>query len=186
MPTISEEHPCNGALEKIARLGLGDLYNELKQILTGFTLLVKEERDANGGAAVRKLIDAQFQAARGWTKKQTGDIDWTKCRTIDGAQVCIGVEVQFSGRSDLIVVDLIHLRKAIADGKIDVGVLVVASDRLGRFLTDRGPKMADAKRHVREARADDLPLVLVGLEHDGPGAPLPKQEKRERKPTKPK
>lgn len=40
--------------------------------------------------------------------------------------------------------------------------------------------MSDAKRHVREARADDLPLVLLALEHDGPGPVLAKQAKRSR------
>jgi hypothetical protein len=95
-------------------------------------------------------------------------------------RVCLGVEVQFSARSDLVVVDLIHLRKAVTDGKIDVAVLVVPSDVLGVYLTDRGPKMADAKRHVREARADDLPLLLIALEHDGSGPALAKQPKRGR------
>lgn len=52
------------------------------------------------------------------------------------------------------------------------------SDRLGYFLTDCGPKMADAKRHVREARADDVPLLLIALEQNGPGPPLAKQAKR--------
>ena len=55
------------------------------------------------------------------------------------------------------------------------------SDRLGIFLTDRGPRMADAKRHVRAARADDLPIVLIALEHDGPGPDLAKQAKQSRK-----
>jgi hypothetical protein len=83
-----------------------------------------------------------------------------------------------SGRSDLIVIDVIHLRKDLTEGLIDVGPLVVPSDRLGVFLTDRGPRMADAKRHVEAARAEDLPLILIAIEHDGAGAPLPKQAKR--------
>jgi len=70
------------------------------------------------------------------------------------------------------------LRRALREGSIDVGVLVVPSDRLGKFLTDRGPKMADAKRHVEEAQAQDLPLVLIAIEHDGPGEALAKQAKR--------
>ena len=139
---------------------------------------MEERRDANGGAAVRRLIDEQFVLAGGWTKRQTGDVDWTKCHVVNGTRVCLGVEVQFSARSDLVVIDVIHLRRALTEGAIDVAVLVVASDRLGYFLTDRGPRMADAKRHVREARADDLPLLLIALEHDGPGAPLAKQAKR--------
>ena len=178
MPRIVEEQSYNGVSEKTARLGLEPLLEEIRGILRGFTLLVKEERDANGGAAVRRLIDDRFERAAGWTKKQTGDVDWTKCLIVNGTRVCIGVEIQFSARSDLVVVDLIHLRKALTEGKSDVAMLVVPSDRLGVFLTDRGPKIADAKRHVREARADDLPLPLVALEHDGPGPALAKQSKR--------
>lgn len=178
MPRITEEQPYNGVLERVTRLGLEVLLSELREILTGFTLEVEERRDANGGAAVRKLIDGRFEQAQGWTKKQTGDVDWTKCRSVNGTRICVGVEVQFSARSDLIVMDVIHLRKAITDGKIDIAVLVVPSDRRGAFLTDRGPTMADARRHVREARADDLPLLLIALEHDGPGPALAKQAKR--------
>jgi anti-sigma regulatory factor (Ser/Thr protein kinase) len=90
----------------------------------------------------------------------------------------VGVEIQMSARSDVPVIDVIHLRRALEDGQIDVGVLVVPGDRLGVFLTDRGPRMSDAKRRVREARADDLPLLLIALEHDGRGEPLAKQVKR--------
>jgi len=178
VPQIFEEKFYNGAQDRLTRLGLNPLMSEIREIVTGFPLLVEEATDANGGAAVRKLLDQRFATALGWTKKQTGDVDWTKCLSLDGAQLCIGVEIQFSARSDLVVIDLIHLRKAIVQGKIDIGVLVVPSDRLGVFLTDRGPKMADAKRHVIEAKVEDLPLVLVSLEHDGPGPPLAKQMKR--------
>lgn len=179
MTQIVEEHPYDGVMQRIERLGLAPLLDELRTILQGFPLRVEERRDANGGAAVRKLIDQRFEQARGWEKKQTGDVDWTKCHPIDGTRVCVGVEIQFSARSDLLVIDVIHLRKALTDGEIDVAVLVVPSDRLGLFLTDRGPKIADAKRHVREARADDLPLLLIALEHDGPGPALAKQAKRQ-------
>jgi hypothetical protein len=185
LPRIVEEKHYDGALEKIERLGLGGLLDEIRRIITRFQLLVKEETDANGGAAVRKMLDAQFEHATGWEKKQTGGVDWIKCQVVNGARVCIGVEVQFSARSDLLVIDIIHLRKAITQGRIDVGVLVVPSDRLGNFLTDRGPSMSDAKRHVLEARAEDLPLILIALEHDGPGPPLAKQEKKPRKVPEP-
>lgn len=176
MPRIVEEEFYNGARERLDRLGLTPLLENLRGILTGFDLHVKEERDANGGAAVRRLIDQRFTS--GWRKAQTGAVDWVTCRVINGTRVCLGVEIQMSARSDLIVVDLIHLRRALVEGQIDVGVLVVPSDRLGVFLTDRGPRMSDAKRHVHEARADDLPLVLVAIEHDGPGPALAKQPKR--------
>jgi hypothetical protein len=178
MPIIVEEVAHNGAVERIRRLGLVPLIEELRQTLTSFKLLVKEERDANGGAAVRKLIDKQFEGTGGSTKRTSGDVDWLKCCIVNGTPVCVGVEVQFSARSDLLVVDIIHLRKAILGGSIDVAILVVPSDKLGVFLTNRGPSLSDAKRHVAEARADDLPLMLIALEHDGPGPALAKQRKR--------
>jgi hypothetical protein len=178
MPKIVEEKLYDGAEERIKRLGLSALLNELRSIIAGFTLRVREERDGNGGAAVRKLVDARFEEAKGWAKKQTGDVDWTKCQIINGTSVCVGVEIQFSARSDLIVVDLIHLRKALVRGHIDLAVLVVPSDRLGLFLTDRGPKMSDAKRHMIEAKVEDLLFLLIAVEHDGPGPPLAKQFKR--------
>ncbi len=179
MPKIVEEKAYNGVGEKIVRLGLKGLVDEVRHLLTGFNLTVKEERDANGGAAVRKLIDQQFESAKGWAKKSSGDIDWTKCLTVNGTKVCVGVEVQFSSRSDLLVVDIIHLRRAVVAGAVDVAILVVPSDQLSVFLTDRGPALSDAERHVHEARAEDLPLLLIALEHDAAGPALAKQAKRQ-------
>jgi hypothetical protein len=182
VPKITDEVSLGGALEKIARLGLTPLHNELREILTGFQLLVLEQRDANGGAAVRKMIDAEFEArsSSGWKKAQTGAVDWTKCRIINGTSLCVGVEIQVSARSDLLIIDLVHLRRDLTGGLIDVGFLVVPNDRLGPFLTDRGPRLADARRMVREARVEDLPIILVGIEHDGPGPHLAKQAKHPR------
>ena len=179
MPKIVEEYYYNGAKERIARLGLAPILEDLRTILTKFPLHVEEKRDANGGAAVLRLIDERFP--KSWKNVAAGDIDWTRCHTTNGTRVCIGVEIQMSARSDLLVVDVIHLRGAIEKGEIDVGVLVVPSDRLGVFLTDRGPRMADAKKHVRAARADDVPILLIAIEHDGAGPALAKQAKRSRK-----
>ena len=184
MAKLTEEFHYNRAQEKLKRLSLSALVEEVKSIATGFDLRVKEEKDANGGAAVRKLIDEQFEKARGWTKKQTGYVDWTKCKVVNGTRVCMGVEVQFSARSDLLAIDVHHLRRAIVSGDIDIGILLVPDDDLAVFLTDRGPKISDAKRHVEEARAQDLPLVLLALRHDGPGPPLAKQAKRRAKRTR--
>jgi len=178
MPQIVEEVYYDGAAERIERLGLSPLIDEIKSAITGFQLLVEERVDANGGAAVRKLIDAQFDKLGGWTRKVTGDIDWTKCKTVNGTRVCIGVEVQVSARSDLLVMDMIHLHAAFRDGRIDVGLVIVPSDRLSRFLTDRAPCMSDAKRHANAARLEDSSLVLFAIEHEGPGRPLVKQAKR--------
>src|SRR5579863_3126126 len=166
MPQIVEEVYFVGTKERIGRLGLAPLVSEIRSALTGFQLLVREKKDSNGGAAVRKLIDRQFDKLGGWTKKVSGDIDWIKCKTINGTRVCIGVEVQVSD-SDLLVMDMIHLHSAFGDGRIDVGLVIVPSDKLSKFLTDRGPSMSDAKRHAKAARLEDSSLVLLGIEHDG-------------------
>jgi hypothetical protein len=178
MPKIIERRYFDGTQERLDRLGLRPLWNELEGVLTRFDLRVKEERDANGGAAVRKIIDQRFDAAKGWNKKQTGDVDWSKCHEVNGTTVCIGVEIQFSARSDMLIVDVQHLRDQITTGKLDIGIIVVPSDRLSNFLTDRGPSFTDAVKAMERARASDLPLAVLALEHDGPGDPLAKQLKR--------
>ena len=178
MPKIVEEIDYDGARERVKRLGLTPLVDEVKAIVSDFELLVEERADANGGAAVRKLLDARFEEAGGWTKKVSGDIDWTKCKVVNGTKVCVGVEVQVSARSDLLVVDMIHLTAAFRDGRLDAGIVIVPSDKLSRFLTDRGPCISDAKKHAKAARLEDSPLILLAIEHDGPGPPLPKQAKR--------
>jgi hypothetical protein len=181
MARIVEQIYYDGSRERVERLGLAPLLNEIVVCVESLPLYILEKKDGNGGAAVRKMIDAQFVIAGGWTKRVSGDLDWAKCKVVNGTRVCLGVEVQFSARSDLIVVDMIHLNKAFREGRIDVGVLLVPSDRLGGFLTDRGPRMSDAKRHVDAARLQDSPLIVLAVEHDGSGPALPKQLKRPQK-----
>jgi hypothetical protein len=177
MPKIVEKVNYNGVAERIQRLGLAGLVQEIRDVISGFQLSVLEKRDSNGGAAVRKLLDLRFSALPGWNKKQTGDVDWSKCHAVNGTRVCIGVEVQVSARGDLLAVDILHLRKALTTGLIDVGVIVVPSDILSVYLTDRGPCLSDAKKHVDAAGAGDQPLLLLAIEHDSPGPALAKQKK---------
>jgi hypothetical protein len=181
MPKIADRKFFNGTNEKLDRLGLRGLWQELETLLTRFELLVVEARDSNGGAAVRVLIDDRFRTAGGWENKATGGVDWTKCRTVNGTRVCLGVEIQFSARSDLLIVDVQHLRDEITEGRIDVGVIVVPSNKLAYFLTDRVARYTDAVKAVERARASDLPLVVLALEHDGPGPALMKRQTRQGK-----
>lgn len=78
----------------------------------------------------------------------------------------------------MLSVDFIHLRNELLQGTIDLAVLVVPSDLLGKFLTDRVAKLSEAKRHIEMARAEEMPFVLMAIEHDGPGDALKKQPKR--------
>jgi hypothetical protein len=178
MPQIVEEVYFVGTKERIRRLGLTPIVDEIRSALTGFQLLLRGKKDSNGGAAVRKLIDEQFDRLGGWTKKVSGDLDWIKCKIVNGTSVCIGVEVQVSAGSDLLFMDMIHLDAAFREGRIDVGFVIVPSDKLSKFLTDRAPCMSDAKKHAKAARLEDSSLVLLGIEHDGAGPPLAKQAKK--------
>jgi hypothetical protein len=175
MPRIVEEHPFDGVQEKIARLALASLVNEVKEAIESFSLTIKEQKHANGSAGLRARIDQALANVGDWTNKVSGDVDWIKCKIIDGTRVCIGVEIQISSRSDLIFRDLVHFQKQLRQGQIDVCLLVLPSDKLSYFLTDRTPCMADGKRVVREMRADDLPLLLLAIEHEGIGAAMPKK-----------
>ena len=50
-----------GSRERITKLGLADLFIELQEILLETKVFLLEEKDANGGAEVRKLIDQSFE-----------------------------------------------------------------------------------------------------------------------------
>jgi hypothetical protein len=178
MPIIQQERAFDGFAARSDRLGLKTILDELRLILGDWQLLVMEERDANGGAALRKMIDERFAASEGWKKQVVGAPDWTKYREIDGVRLGLGVEIQVSARSDMVAVDLLHLKRALGGGVIDVGLLVVPSDRLGVFLTDRAPCWNDAIRILENFDAESLPIALWALEHDGPGPALPKQRRR--------
>jgi hypothetical protein len=180
MPQIVHEQPFDGAEALIQRLGLNELLDEVRKIVSGFTLLVEERKDANGSGKLREIIDARFKEAGGWTQKRSGGVDWIKKQAINSRPryICVGVEIQVSGRSDMLSVDLIHLKKELLQGMIDLAVLVVPSDKLGLFLTDRVARLAEAKRHIDMARAEEMPFILMAIEHDGPGPPLKKQPRR--------
>jgi hypothetical protein len=178
LPLISETKVYNGALARIERLGLKPVWLELQQALTGFTLLLAEQKDSNSGATVRRMIDAQLGSIEGWVKTTSGDVDWIKSRHLAQSRPCLGVEIQVSNRSDMLIVDVCHLKDRLAAGDIDAGVIVVPSDRTSVFLTDRVAKFSDALIAVTRAVAETLPLIVLGITHDGPGPALPKQKKR--------
>ena len=145
MPRITDRISFNGFDQQVERLNLGVLLAEIGMALTAFTLLVKEDRHANGTQGLRKKIDAQFSALAGWEKISSGGIDWSKT-DVNGRR--LGVEVQVSGRSDMVAVDLLHLQVALKGGELDAGVIVVPDDTLSPFLTDRTPNLRTAVKHV--------------------------------------
>ena len=168
MPTITERLSYNGFDAKVKRLGLASLLAEVESAVTGFPLRVEEQKQANGTRQIREAIDQGFSNIEGWTKIRVGGIDWRK--SDEHGQ--IGVEVQVSGRSDMLAVDLLHLRAELNAGNVDVGVIVVPDDTLSYYLTDRTPNLRTALRHMHEDATDAI--QLIAFRHDGPGPPIPK------------
>lgn len=171
----------NGSRDKVCRLGLSALFLELQQILLETDIRLFETKDANGAAVIRKELDDGFGAAGEWKKQTTGGIDWIKRIRYNNSIISrIGVEIQVSARSDLLIRDVVHLRNSLQAGEIDVGIIVVPDDRLQVFLPDRTPSFKDAVRYIEEEfkEAMTFPIVVIAIEHDGPGKPLGKQKRK--------
>jgi hypothetical protein len=120
-------------------------------------------------------LDATFAASKTWEPKKTGDVDWSKCKIVNGTRVGVGVEIQISARSELPFKDILHLKNRIVTGDIDLGIIIVPSDRLQSFLPDRTPSISYAKKVIAEQDSDRLPIILIEMEHGGPGPPLGKK-----------
>ncbi len=171
----------DGSRDKVCRLGLSSLFLELVQVILDANIRLLEEKDANGAAVIRQVLDDGFDAACDWKKSTTGDIDRIKKIRYNNSIVSrIGVEIQVSARSDLVIRDIVHLRNSLQQGEIDVGVIVVPDDRLQVFLPDRTPSFKDAVRYIEEEfpEAMTFPILVIGIEHDGPGKALPKQKRK--------
>jgi|GEM_PF-492610 len=175
------------ARQKVCRLGLSDIFLELQELLLATRVEILPEKQANSAGVVREMIDSSFLRANSavvseddrWKKNVSGDIDWVKRLRYNCTLVAkIGVEIQVSGRSDLLARDIVHIRNSLQDSSIDVGVIVVPSDGFEFFLTDRAANLSYAKRYVEEElrEAKDYPIILIAVEHDGESATaLPKK-----------
>jgi hypothetical protein len=168
--TISNLKFYGGSREKVCRLGLAHIFLELQELLMSIEVKILEKKQANGAGRVRELIDQRFIAASDWVQSRSADIDWVKRLRYNETIVSrMGVEIQVSGRSDLLAGDIVRIRNILQDSRIDVGVIVVPSDRFEYYLTGRVANYTFAVRYVeqelREAQA--YPIVLMSIEHDG-------------------
>jgi hypothetical protein len=168
-----------GARDKVCRLALADLFLEVQQIILDTRVELLEQSEANGAGIIREHLDRGFGQGSDWSKKVSGGIDWIKrLRYNQTLAVKMGVEVQVSARSDLLIRDIVHLRNSLQKGEIDIGIIVVPNDRMGVYLTDRTPSLKDALRYIEDEfrEATTFPIVVIAVEHDAPSkVALPKK-----------
>jgi hypothetical protein len=171
----------DGSREKICKLGLADLYLELQEILISTKIELLEEKQANGAAEIRKALDDSFLKKDSWEKLSAGGIDWKKRVRYNRTFIAqLGVEVQVSSRSDLLIRDIVHLRNSIQIGEIEVGIIIVPNNRLQSFLPDRTPSFKDAIKYIEEEfkEAMNFPIIILAVEHDSTGNALKKQKRK--------
>ena len=169
------------ARDKVCRLGLADLFLEVQQILLDTKITLEEKAKANGAAVLRESLDAALGKNAGWTQIKAGGIDWCKQRRYNVNFISkIGVEIQVSARSDLLIRDVVHLRNSLQNAEIDVGVIVVPSNRMQKFLPDRTPSFRDAVRYIEHEfkEATTFPIVVIAVEHDAAGVALLKRKRK--------
>ena len=182
---LTEEFPFS--VFKTPQFNLKELFeNENKQDqvlrrIEGISADVRvlDKKQANSAGVVRETIDSSFGRFPDWEQAKSGDVDWTKRFRYNQTIISrIGVEIQVSGRSDLLARDIVHIRNNLQDSRIDVGVIVVPSDDFEYLLTDRVANYSYAVRYVEQElrEAQTYPIVLISVEHDGFAAKaLPKK-----------
>jgi hypothetical protein len=75
MTRIVKEEYFDGSKEKLERLGLWPLIDEIKTAITTFPLELKKEIHANGAATLRELIDDALRDVGDWPNAASGAVD---------------------------------------------------------------------------------------------------------------
>ena len=179
---IVQKKLYNGVEKKINRLGLSDLFKEIEDIIKKPDISIKKEKNSNGGAFVKEKLYEQFRSYPGWKEGSAGVIDWIKeIQFSDSQKIRVGVEVQVSARSDLVIRDFVHLGRDFRTGEIDIGVIILPSDDFAYYLTDRAPSLKEAIGYIEVdfRTLMDYPIIIYAIENDGwSETPLPKKKTR--------
>ena len=175
---ITKMTSYGGGRQKISRLGLMGLFLEVEETLLSTRIILEESARVNSAAGIREAIDASFSAKMDWVRIKSGGIHLVKWVRYNQALIArLGVEIQVSAHSDLLIRDVVHLRNSLQKAEIDVGIIVVPDDRMQKFLPDRTPAFSDATRYIEVEfkEATTFPIVVLAIEHDGPGKAIPKK-----------
>jgi hypothetical protein len=141
-----------------------------------------KKKEGNGAGDIADKLVGMLKRLKGWRegKKSEGEPDFIACIDHDGATVCLGVEIQISARSVQVYQDVVHLRAAFRERKIDVGVIVINADDFAQYLPSRVANLREAQKYIGETIDQrDLPLLVIPIKHDGfQTAAIPKRQTR--------
>jgi hypothetical protein len=65
-----------GAQQKLDRLGLKGMWNELENVLTGFRTRLNKHDSRDSGIVLRRLLDNRFRSLRNWNENKGEGVDW--------------------------------------------------------------------------------------------------------------
>jgi len=110
---------------------LADRFLEIQQVILDTKIYLEETSEANGAAVIREAVDAAFSKATDWKQIKSGGVDWSKQRRYNQSFAArVGVAIQVSARSDLLIRDVVHPRNNLQKAEIDIGVIIVPDDRM--------------------------------------------------------
>jgi hypothetical protein len=156
----------DGAEAKLHRLQLGPLLAEVEKRIQSSVVLLAESDRANHATELQDQLGALFAIDKARGGK------WSNCRRIGEAALRMEFRMRISSRREILYKDVLHLRRRLECGAIDLGVIVIPSDKLQRFLSGRTPSSSYAEKVIREMDTDRYPIILIELEHDGLGPTL--------------
>lgn len=169
-----------GARDKLCRLGLAKPFVDLQELILDTKIQLPLKRKATNNNFVNRRLNRRLVASGDWRRNASPGVRRVRhIRYKDIFLARLGVEVQVSARSDLLIRDIVHLRNSLQEGVIDIGVIVVPDDEMQVFLTDRTPSYRDAVRYIEKEfkEATTFPIIIMAIGHDGiSDKPLPKKK----------
>jgi|SRR5437588_8009492 len=165
---ISQTKSYSGASDKLCRLGLAETFVHLQEAIFDTKVYLSSKRKPSKGVLVSRQFAKALIGGPSWRRDASGK--WIgQFRYEDQFLSRLGLEIQISSRSDLLIRDIVHLRNSLQEGVIDIGVIVVPDDEMQVFLTDRTPSYRDAVRYIEKEfkEATTFPIIIIAIEHDG-------------------
>lgn len=188
-PRVVGEH---SAEDIIFRKGVGDLYQELREVIFATKVEISDTPRTNGkipqnfnlASELNKALAASL-ASLGWQKEHVAPgsrharsaVDWAKMRPsplqFGPKEVGLAVEIQF-GNHYQFNADVQKLAELILEGNVVAGVSIVPSDELEKYKADRGACFSNCAEKLQRwlsiwtaSNALVLPgIIIIGVSPD--------------------